>query len=241
MTTRQRGTDPVVVVFTRDLRLHDHPALSAACASGRTVVPLFVMEPSLTDLRSTSANRLAFLWESLADLRASLIRRGANLYVRRGDAVAETMRIVEQTGACSLFASEDVSRLARERQQRLERSVPARSAATSSSSRVSPSSLRVGSRPRAGTTTRSSLRTGPAGGWNPGGSRCGRPPTCAARGVWLRGVSRAPRGAPWARRRHTDPVAENRRAVLRRRAGCGTTWPGTPVRMTTWLPMAPPG
>ena len=111
----------MVVVFTRDLRLHDHPALSAACASGRTVVPLFVMEPSLTDLRSTSANRLAFLWESLADLRASLIRRGANLYVRRGDAVAETMRIVEQTGACSLFASEDVSRLARERQQRLER------------------------------------------------------------------------------------------------------------------------
>ena len=110
------------MAFTRDLRLHDHPALSAACASGRTVVPLFVMEPSLTDPRTTSANRLAFLWESLADLRASLILRGANLYVRRGDAVTEIMKVVAQTGASSLFASEDVSRLARRRQQRLERS-----------------------------------------------------------------------------------------------------------------------
>ena len=110
------------MLFTRDLRLHDHPALSAACASGRSVVPVFVMEPSLTDSRTASANRLAFLWESLADLRASLIRRGANLYVRRGDAVTEVMKVVAQTGASALFASEDVSRLARERQHRLERS-----------------------------------------------------------------------------------------------------------------------
>jgi deoxyribodipyrimidine photo-lyase len=111
----------VVVLLTRDLRLHDHPALSAACASARTVVPLFVVDPSITDLPVASANRLAFLLESLADLRGSLRSRGADLYVRRGDIVSEAMKVVTQTGASAIVASEDVSRTARWRQQRLER------------------------------------------------------------------------------------------------------------------------
>ena len=34
-----------VVLFTRDLRVRDHPALSAAAADG-PVVPLFVVDPS---------------------------------------------------------------------------------------------------------------------------------------------------------------------------------------------------
>ncbi len=111
----------MVVLFTRDLRVHDHPALSAACTSARTVVPLFVVDPSITDLPTASVNRLSFLFESLTDLRASLIRRGADLYVRRGDVVSEAMKVVAQTGATALLASGDVSRIARGRQQRLER------------------------------------------------------------------------------------------------------------------------
>ena len=111
----------MVVLFTRDLRLHDHPALSAACTSARTVVPLFVVDPSITDLPVASANRLAFLVESLGDLRTSLRSRGADLYVRHGDVVGETMKVVARTGASTLMASEDVSRAARRRQEGLER------------------------------------------------------------------------------------------------------------------------
>jgi deoxyribodipyrimidine photo-lyase len=111
----------VVVLFTRDLRVHDHPALSAACTSARMVVPLFVVDPSITDLPTASANRLSFLFESLTDLRASLIRRGADLYVRRGDVLSEAMKVVAQTGATALVASGYVSRIARGRQQRFER------------------------------------------------------------------------------------------------------------------------
>jgi deoxyribodipyrimidine photo-lyase len=110
-----------VVLFTRDLRLHDHPALSAACSSARTVVPLFVVDPSIAGLPVASANRLAFLVESLADLRASLRSRGSDLYVRRGDVVNEVMRVVQLTGASTVMASEDVSRAARGRQEGLER------------------------------------------------------------------------------------------------------------------------
>ena len=120
VSARREKSGTTVVLFTRDLRLHDHPALSAACGSARTVVPLFVVDPSITDLPVASANRLAFLVESLADLRAALRSRDAELYVRRGAVVREAMQVMAQTGATTLMVSEDVSRTARVRQKGLE-------------------------------------------------------------------------------------------------------------------------
>src|SRR4249920_2290798 len=38
--------DTAIVVFTRDLRLHDNPAQHLACARARQVVPLFVLDPA---------------------------------------------------------------------------------------------------------------------------------------------------------------------------------------------------
>ncbi len=69
---------------------------------------------------AASANRLAFLLEPLADLRASLRHRGADLYVRHGDSVGEAMRVMARVGASALFVTEDVSRAARGRLQGLE-------------------------------------------------------------------------------------------------------------------------
>ena len=74
----------VVVLFTRDLRVHDHPALWHACATAHTVVPLFVLDPSFAARPTMSGNRSAFLGESLADLRRSLRARGADLFIRTG-------------------------------------------------------------------------------------------------------------------------------------------------------------
>jgi deoxyribodipyrimidine photo-lyase len=65
--------DTAIVVFTRDLRLHDNPALHQAYVRARQVVPLFVADPAI----AASPNR--FLAESLADLRAFLRERGADL------------------------------------------------------------------------------------------------------------------------------------------------------------------
>ena len=39
--------ETAIVVFTRDLRLHDNPALHQACARARQVVPLFVVDPAI--------------------------------------------------------------------------------------------------------------------------------------------------------------------------------------------------
>lgn len=106
----------VIVLFTRDLRVADHPALVAACAHAKTVVPLYVLDPVLA---GRSANRDRFLHQSLADLRSALIRRGGDLVIRRGDPVAETIKLARDVGAEAIGVSADVSRYARRREQRL--------------------------------------------------------------------------------------------------------------------------
>ncbi|MFC7546428.1 cryptochrome/photolyase family protein [Plantactinospora sp. GCM10030261] len=105
-----------VVLFTRDLRVHDNPALAAACATFDRVVPLFVLDPELAGL---AANRHRFLHDSLADLRDALQERGGDLVVRRGDPVAETIRLARKVGARGVALSADVSHYARRRERRL--------------------------------------------------------------------------------------------------------------------------
>ncbi|MDQ6798717.1 MAG: deoxyribodipyrimidine photo-lyase, partial [Actinomycetota bacterium] len=68
-----------VLWFRRDLRLSDHPALTAATQSADQVLPLFVLDPRLVD--TAGAPRLAFLYRCLHDLDESL---GGRLVMRHG-------------------------------------------------------------------------------------------------------------------------------------------------------------
>ena len=111
-----------VVLFTRDLRLHDHPALDAAVRAGGSVVPLFVLDP---DLLRRSPNRRRFLLESLVDLDRSLVRSGSRLVVREGDVVARTLDVVAEAGARAVHMSADVSWLAQRRERRLREALVA--------------------------------------------------------------------------------------------------------------------
>lgn len=88
-----------VVLFTRDLRLHDHPALHAAVAAADTVVPLFVLDDAILRSPFAAPNRCQFLLDSLADLRASLRAAGGDLVVRRGDVVDQVREVVVDTRA----------------------------------------------------------------------------------------------------------------------------------------------
>jgi deoxyribodipyrimidine photo-lyase len=101
-----------VVLFSRDLRVHDNPALAAATERFEEVVPLFVLDDRLLG----SANRTAFLLEALADLRHAL---GGKLVVRHGDLVTEILRL----GADAVFVAADSSTYARRREQRLREHV----------------------------------------------------------------------------------------------------------------------
>lgn len=104
-----------VVLFTRDLRVHDNPALYAACRSAEHVVPLFVVDPRL----AARNGRQRFLAESLTDLRASLRRLGGDLLVRHGDPVAEVVRAARRSGATAVAVAADASGYAARRSRRL--------------------------------------------------------------------------------------------------------------------------
>lgn len=97
-----------IMLFTRDLRIRDNPALIAACRAER-VVPVFVLDEAILKGSFAAPNRVRFLVESLADLRESLRRLGGDLVVRRGDPVKEVARLVGETGAEALFLAEERS------------------------------------------------------------------------------------------------------------------------------------
>ena len=107
-----------IVLFTRDLRVHDNPALAATCANAERVVPLFVLDPRLESL---SANRLRFMHQALADLRETLRGTGGDLVIRRGEPVAETIRLAGEVNAEGIAMAADVSAYARAREQRFEK------------------------------------------------------------------------------------------------------------------------
>jgi deoxyribodipyrimidine photo-lyase len=109
--------DTAIVVFTRDLRVHDNPALASACARAEHVVPLFVVDEAL----AVPPNRARFLADSVAALRDALRERGGGLVVRHGDPVAEIIKLATQTAAHAVFIAGDVSRYAARREQRIGR------------------------------------------------------------------------------------------------------------------------
>jgi deoxyribodipyrimidine photo-lyase len=98
-----------IMLFTRDLRLHDNPALDAALSQAETVVPLFVLEDRLVTGPRAAPNRVRFLLEALQDLRSSLRGRGGDLVLRRGDTIAETITLARETSASHVFCADDVS------------------------------------------------------------------------------------------------------------------------------------
>jgi deoxyribodipyrimidine photo-lyase len=107
-----------IVLFNRDLRVRDNPALAAAARAERTV-PLFVLDSALLESRFAAPNRVAFLLESLRDLGERLGRAGGRLYVRHGDPVAEALALASECGADEIHVSADWSAFARRREERL--------------------------------------------------------------------------------------------------------------------------
>ena len=109
-----------IVLFTRDLRVHDNPALATAAHEAEQIVPLFVFDDAILATAFARPNRVAFLLDALRDLDASVTSRGARLVFRSGDVVAETLALARDVGAQAVFVAEDASSYAQRRQRRLE-------------------------------------------------------------------------------------------------------------------------
>ncbi|MFF8946095.1 cryptochrome/photolyase family protein [Streptomyces sp. NPDC014864] len=114
-----------VVLFTADLRVHDHPPLRAALDGSRQVVPLFVRDRAVDAAGFAAPNRLAFLADCLRDLAAELERRGGRLVLRSGGLVEEVCKVAAEADADEVHMAADVSRHAHRREERLRRALEA--------------------------------------------------------------------------------------------------------------------
>lgn len=109
-TARPSGSAGLAVVllwYRKGLRVHDSPALVAACAGASAVYPVFCLDPWFVSSGRVAPIRLRFLAEALADLDASLRARGSRLIVLRGKPEAELPRVAKAWGATSLVWEAD--------------------------------------------------------------------------------------------------------------------------------------
>ena len=105
-----------LVWFRRDLRDHDHAALSAALASGNAVYCCFVFDTRILDALPTKHDRrVHFIHGSLLELDAALRRSGGGLIVRHGQASEEIPRLASELGVSAVFANRDYEPAAKER------------------------------------------------------------------------------------------------------------------------------
>ena len=105
-----------IVWFRRDLRVHDHPALTTAVREYERVVPLFVFDPALlSERRYSSPNRLWFMLGCLRELDRQLAQRGSRLVVRHGDPRRVVATLAHESGADAVLWTSDVSPYARAR------------------------------------------------------------------------------------------------------------------------------
>ena len=95
-------TSPIIIWFRRDLRLTDHPALHAACDSGRPVIPVYIHDDLVGDLRAAPKWRLGLGVGAFDD---ALRDKSSRLVLRKGTAIEVLRKLIADTGAGAVYWS----------------------------------------------------------------------------------------------------------------------------------------
>ncbi|WP_339759770.1 deoxyribodipyrimidine photo-lyase [uncultured Sulfitobacter sp.] len=95
-------TSPILVWFRRDLRLTDHPALSAAAQTGRPVIPVFINDSLVDALAAAPKWRLGL---GIGCFAQALREKSSQLVLRKGDALEVLQDLIQQTGAGAVYWS----------------------------------------------------------------------------------------------------------------------------------------
>ena len=99
----QNNQGPVIVWFRDDLRLADHPALSAAVKSGQPVVCLYVFDEKTPGVRPLGGAAKWWLAGSLRALADAIAKRGGTLVLRRGVAQSVIADVAGETSAGAVY------------------------------------------------------------------------------------------------------------------------------------------
>jgi deoxyribodipyrimidine photo-lyase len=117
---------PVVVWFRNDLRLADHPALTAAAALGAPLLPVFVLDDESPGAWATGGAGRWWLHGSLEALAEDLAALGAPLVLRRGPADDVITALAIETAAAAVYWNRHVEPFAIAVEQRLAAALSAR-------------------------------------------------------------------------------------------------------------------
>ena len=93
---------PLILWFRRDLRLADQPMLAAAVATGRPLLPVFVLDPETDAIGAAPKWRLGL---SVAAFAAAIEALGVRLILRRGPALEVLQALLAETGAGGVWWS----------------------------------------------------------------------------------------------------------------------------------------
>ncbi|TRD22667.1 cryptochrome/photolyase family protein [Palleronia caenipelagi] len=93
-------TFPIIVWIRRDLRLTDHPALTAALESGRPILPVFILDELVETYGAAPKWRFGLGVGHYAERLEAL---GSRLILRRGKAAEVLRTLAEETGSDTVY------------------------------------------------------------------------------------------------------------------------------------------
>jgi len=94
---------PIILWFRRDLRLTDHAALCAAVASGKPIIPLYILDDVTPKHRKMGGASRWWLHYSLKSLDASLRQLDSRLIIRNGESTSVLADIARECGAKDVY------------------------------------------------------------------------------------------------------------------------------------------
>ncbi|QDK47444.1 deoxyribodipyrimidine photo-lyase [Bdellovibrio sp. ZAP7] len=113
--------DPMVIFwFRRDLRLNDNAGLYHALKENTAVQPLFIFDSDILDKIEDKADaRVSFIYDTVANLKASLQEKGSDLWVRHGNPQDVFKELFEKNKITAIYTNGDYEPYARKRDKEI--------------------------------------------------------------------------------------------------------------------------
>jgi deoxyribodipyrimidine photo-lyase len=119
-----KNQEAAIVWFRRDLRLHDHHALSIATKENTHVYCVFVFDTViLSEIENKEDRRVTFIHESLIELDMELKKIGSKLFVLKGDPVKEIPNFARMIKAQSIYVNKDYEPYAYDRDHQIKKNL----------------------------------------------------------------------------------------------------------------------